>query len=124
MESTNLQKDVLSIFFTLYIQMKTYHFETKIYNRHYNVDTFLENYSKLYDRFIEVSMGHFGPINMDKYTITIEAVNDENIHQIAKEFTKVLQELKKLYENYSDLLNILDEIDAETNQLIYKLRLL
>jgi hypothetical protein len=124
MESTNLQKDVLSIFFTLYIQMKTYHFETKIYNRHYNVDTFLENYSKLYDRFIEVSMGHFGPINMDKYTITIEAVNDENIHQIAKEFTKVLQELKKLYEKYSDLLNILDEIDAETNQLIYKLRLL
>ena len=69
-------------------------------------------------------MGHFGPINMDKYTITIEAVNDENIHQIAKQFTQVLIELRKLYKNYSDLLNILDEIDAETNQLIYKLRLL
>ena len=124
MENTNLQKDVLSIFFTFYIQMKTYHFETKIYNRHYNVDTFLENYSKLYDRFIEVSMGHFGPINMDKYTITIETVNDENIHDMVKRFTQVLRELRELYTKYSDLLNIIDEIDAETNQLIYKLRLL
>ena len=104
--------------------MKTYHFETKIYNRHYNVDTFLENYSKLYDRFIEVSMGHFGPINMDKYTITIETVNDENIHDMVKRFTQVLRELRELYTKYSDLLNIIDEIDAETNQLIYKLRLL
>ncbi len=104
--------------------MKTYHFETKIYNRHYNVDTFLENYSKLYDRFIEVSMGHFGPINMDKYTITIEKVDDDNIHDITKQFTRVLNELRNIFRDYSDLLNIIDEIDAETNQLIYKLRLL
>lgn len=123
MEKTNLQKDVVSIFFTLYIQMKTYHFETKIYNRHYNVDVFLENYSKLYDRFIEVSMGHFGPINMGNFTIAIANVNDKNIHEIVKQFILVLQELKKLYTNHSDLLNIIDEIDAETNQLIYKLRL-
>jgi|688.fasta_scaffold315030_2 hypothetical protein len=123
METTNLQKDVVSIFFTLYIQMKTYHFETKIYNRHYNVDVFLENYSKLYDRFIEVSMGHFGPINMGNYTISIANVNDENIHEIVKQFISILQYLKKLYKNHSDLLNIIDEIDAETNQLIYKLRL-
>jgi len=124
MSDRNLQKDVLSIFFTLYIQMKTYHFETKIYNRHYNVDTYLENYSKLYDRFIEVSMGHFGPINMGKYTITIEQVNDDNIHQIAKQFTLILKELRNLFKEYSDLLNIIDEIDAETNQLIYKLKLI
>ena len=103
--------------------MKTYHFETKIYNRHYNVDVFLENYSKLYDRFIEVSMGHFGPINMGNYTISIANVNDENIHEIVKQFISILQYLKKLYKNHSDLLNIIDEIDAETNQLIYKLRL-
>lgn len=124
MENTNLQKDVVSIFFTFYLQIKTYHFETKIYNRHYNVDVYLENYSKLYDRFIEVSMGHFGPINMDKYTITIEKVNDENIHDIVRQFTLVLQELRKLYKSNSDLLNIIDEIDAETNQLLYKLRLI
>jgi hypothetical protein len=124
MNQPNLQKDVLSIFFTFYIQMKTYHFETKIYNRHYNVDTFLENYSKLYDRFIEVSMGHFGPINMDKYTITIDKVDDDNIHDITKQFTRVLNELRNIFRDYSDLLNIIDEIDAETNQLIYKLRLL
>jgi hypothetical protein len=124
MENTNLQKDVVSIFFTFYLQIKTYHFETKIYNRHYNVDVYLENYSKLYDRFIEVSMGHFGPINMDKYTITIEKVNDENIHDIVRQFTLVLQELRKLFKSNSDLLNIIDEIDAETNQLLYKLRLI
>ena len=104
--------------------MKTYHFETKIYNRHYNVDTFLENYSKLYDRFIEVSMGRFGPINMDTYTLTIEPVNDDNIHSIVNEFIKVLQEIKRLYTNFSDLLNIRDEIEAETYQLIYKMRLI
>ena len=103
--------------------MKTYHFETKIYNRHYNVDTFLENYGKLYDRFIEVSMGRFGPINMDTYTITIEPVNDDNIHNIVNEFIKVLQEIKRLYNEFSDLLNIRDEIEAETYQLIYKMRL-
>jgi hypothetical protein len=120
----NMQKDILSIFFTFYIQMKTYHFETKIYNRHYNVDTFLENYSKLYDRFIEVSMGRFGPINMDTYTLTIEPVNDDNIHSIVNEFIKVLQEIKRLYTNFSDLLNIRDEIEAETYQLIYKMRLI
>ena len=120
----NMQKDILSIFFTFYLQMKTYHFETKIYNRHYNVDTFLENYSKLYDRFIEVSMGRFGPINMDTYTLTIEPVNDDNIHSIVNEFIKVLQEIKRLYNDFSDLLNIRDEIEAETYQLIYKMRLI
>jgi hypothetical protein len=120
----NKQKDILSIFFTFYIQMKTYHFETKIYNRHYNVDTFLENYSKLYDRFIEVSMGRFGPINMDTYTITIEPVNDVNIHSFLNEFIKVLQEIKRLYNDFSDLLNIRDEIETETYQLIYKMRLI
>jgi len=120
----NMQKDILSIFFTFYLQMKTYHFETKIYNRHYNVDTFLENYSKLYDRFIEVSMGRFGPINMDTYTLTIEPINDDNIHSIVNEFIKVLQEIKRLYNDFSDLLNIRDEIEAETYQLIYKMRLI
>jgi len=119
-----MQKDILSIFFTFYLQMKTYHFETKIYNRHYNVDTFLENYSKLYDRFIEVSMGRFGPINMDTYTLTIEPINDDNIHSIVNEFIKVLQEIKRLYNDFSDLLNIRDEIEAETYQLIYKMRLI
>jgi hypothetical protein len=104
--------------------MKKYNFETKIYNRHYNVDTFLDNYSKLYDRFIEVSMGHFGPINMDKYTITIEKVDDNSIHELTRQFTEVLNELRNIFTKYSDLLNIIDEIDAETNQLIYKLRLL
>jgi len=124
MDNPKLQKDVVSIFFTFYIQMKTYHFETKIYNRHYNVDTFLENYSKLYDRFVEVSMGHFGAINMGRYTLSIEPVDDDNIHNIVKEYIKVLAELKRIYKDFSDLLNIIDEIEAETHQLMYKLRLI
>ena len=124
MSHRNLQKDVLSIFFTFYLQIKTYHFETKIYNRHYNVDTFLNNYSKLYDRFIEVSMGHLGPINMNTYTITIDQVDDDNIHGIVNQFILILKELRNLFNNYSDLLNIIDEIDAETHQLKYKLSLI
>ena len=104
--------------------MKTYHFQTKIYNRHYNVDTFLEEYSKLYDRFIEVCMGKFGIINMGDYELQIRAVDDDNIFDIVNDFNLFLYQVRENYAKYSELINICDEIQAIINLLLYKLRLI
>jgi hypothetical protein len=111
-------------FLLFYIQMKTYHFQTKIYNRHYNVDTFLEEYSKLYDRFVEVCMGKFGIQNMGDYELQIRTVNDDNIFEIVNDFNLFLHQVIKNYAEHSVLINICDEIEAEVNLMLYKLRLI
>ena len=120
---TEVQKRVVFGLFRWYIQMKSFHFMTKIYNRHYNVDQYLDAYSKLYDKLVEVCMGHHGQIHLGDYQLTIENIDDGNVLDHVARFQEFLSSLKVVYAENSDILNIRDEIEAETAKLVYLLRL-
>jgi DNA-binding ferritin-like protein len=118
-----LQKLVVSTFFTFYLQMKTFHFQTESYNRHANVDAFLKEYSELYDRFVEVCMGRHGTIEMGDYSLAIKSIDDDNVLEHVDTFLDFLDELRELYADYPDLLNIRDEMEAAVHVMVYKLNL-
>jgi len=115
---------VFQRFFQFYIQMKTYHFATRIYNRHYNIDGFLKQYSELYDRFVEACMGKHGSPVFRPFQLSIGAIYDMNVFRHVTEFCAFIRQIRSTeYKNDSELLNILDEIDAELDKLLYLLRL-
>ena len=118
------QTRVFQRFFQFYIQMKTYHFATRIYNRHYNIDGFLKQYSELYDRFVEACMGKHGTPVFRPFQLSIGAIDDRSVFRHVEEFRAFLRNIRSAeYKHDSDLLNILDEIDAEVDKLLYLLRL-
>ena len=119
-----IQNDVVRTFFKFYIQLKSYHFMTRIYHKHENVDKFLEKYSELYDKIVEVCMGHHGIINLGDFTIEIKDINDNNVSEHINEFSKsALSNMRAIYKDNSDILNIIDEMEAELNKLQYQLLL-
>lgn len=119
----DIQKGVVLGLFRWYLQMKSYHFQTEIYNRHYNVDQYLEAYSKLYDTLVEACMGHHGRVHLGDYQITIDSIDDNNVLDHVAKFQEFLTGLKVVYAENSDILNIRDEIEAETAKLVYLLQL-
>ena len=119
----DIQKGVVLGLFRWYLQMKSYHFQTEIYNRHYNVDQYLDAYSKLYDKLVEACMGHHGRVHLGDYQITIDSIDDSSVFEQIDKFQEFLTSLKVVYAENSDILNIRDEIEAETAKLIYLLRL-
>ena len=97
---------------------------TRIYHKHENVDKFLEKYSELYDKIVEVCMGHHGIINLGDFTIEIKDINDNNVSEHINEFSNIaLSNMRAIYKDNSDILNIIDEMEAELNKLQYQLSL-
>ncbi len=97
---------------------------TRIYHKHENVDKFLEKYSELYDKIVEVCMGHHGIINLGDFTIEIKDINDNNVSEHINEFSNsALSNMRAIYKDNYDILNIIDEMEAELNKLQYQLLL-
>ncbi len=118
------QQTVYEKFVSLYVGLKGYHFTTKFYNRHRAIDKFMEQYSGLYDKFMESCMGHHGQMTLQSYTLSIPTINDDNILEYLHQFLQYLLEyIGEHYHNYPDLINIRDEMITEVEQLIYLLRL-
>ena len=91
------QNDVVRTFFKFYIQLKSYHFMTRVYHKHENVDKFLEKYSDLYDKIVEVCIGHHGIVSLCDYILEIKDINDDNVSDHINEF-------KNIYSRQSDSL--------------------
>jgi len=122
--NTPHQTRVFQRFFQFYIQLKTYHFSTRIFNRHYNTDTFLKEFAELYDRFVEACMGKHGAPVFRAFQLSIETIDDRNVFQRVQSFRNFLRQIRaNEYKNDSDLLNIIDEMDAEIDKYLYLLRL-
>jgi hypothetical protein len=120
----NTQQTVYEKFMTLYVGLKGYHFTTKIFNRHKAIDEFMENYSGLYDKFMESCMGHHGQMTLQSYTLNVPVINDDTILEYLHHFLTFLRDdIGNHYRNYPDLINIRDEMTTEVERLIYLLRL-
>ena len=119
-----VQKHVLMSFYKWQLMVKSFHFSTKYNVRHEAAGKYLDNFMEDYDKFMEVCMGHHGQFEMDReYTITLDKVNDDNILEHVEEFSEILNDLRVPYEEHTDLLNIIDEMEANLNRLVYLLKL-
>lgn len=116
------QRGVLLGFYRWFIQMKTYHFTTPNYNHHKIVDEYLSKYSDLYDAFMEVCMGKHQKVKIGEFSLEIGEINENNLYKHIDGFIRFLSNLKEVYSEDADLLNIRDELEAETNRMVYLLR--
>lgn len=118
-----VQREMVIGFYKWQLILKSFHFMTKYVVKHEASDRYLKSFTEKYDKFVEVCMGHHDQVELGEFNIHITIINDTNIFDHIKEFQQVLLTLKNAYAEYSDLLNILDEMESDLHQFVYLLRL-
>ena len=120
------RSDLLQFCLNMWVQLKTFHWQTYSYPRHKAVDSSLEKLSDLMDRFVETYQGRykmrFSPIagKNDKIDIknhseqTIDEYIDQAIQFLSTSFSQYVDEKRD-----TDLINIRDEMIGELHQLRY-----
>jgi len=104
------------------IVMKLYHFQTEEYGAHKASDSYLEKYANTLDKFLEVAQGIYGKITLKKYSLSGSSHNDENIFKhINGMITYWREKIDDVLDNYTDLINIRDELVGDAEQLKYLL---
>jgi len=106
-------------------QIKLYHWKTSSFSRHKGTDKFLEKYDKLLDEFVEVLSGCRNEKIHDSFSVNYKKITDSTAEGFVIKFRDwVSNKLPALlYEHESDLMNLKDEILANTNRLLYLFRL-
>ena len=104
------------------IVMKLYHFQTELYGAHKASDGYISKYADTLDKFLEVAQGIYGKITLKKYSLSGTAHNDENIiKHINGMITYWRTKIDDVLAEYTDLINIRDELVADAEQLKYLL---
>lgn len=113
---------IIQVFFHMLLNIKLYHWETKMFSRHKASDELHGSLSELTDKFIEVYMGRYSrPEFKSSFDITVRQLNDSNVVKVLQEYIKFLKHDVTLIlkESDTDLLNIRDEILSEFNKTLY-----
>jgi len=104
------------------VVMKLFHFQTEHYGAHKASDNYIEKYSGVFDRFLEVAQGIYGKISLKKYSLTGSSHTDENI---IKHLDGMIiywrSKIDDILDEYTDLINIRDELVGDAEQLKYLL---
>lgn len=125
----------LSRFLSFLNQLKVYHWQTFSYAEHKAFGKAYEDLDELFDQFIEVYYGKYGKneASTDYYAVAESYVGGPDLSgnagkpkkNIGNKKRELLAYLRKdlLTETDTDLLNIVDEIEASINRLQYLLDL-
>jgi hypothetical protein len=113
----------LSVIFLVLNQLKVDHWQTKKHSEHIALGQAYEALDDLFDRFVEVFYGRVGVNTNNKitYAIKVDSYSTELIKNYTQMRDNVILYLRDLTAGYDMLKNIQDEIEAEFDQLIYKL---
>ena len=104
------------------IIMKLFHFQTAQYGAHKASDAYLEKFAATMDKFLEIAQGIYGKITLKKYTLKGTAHTDANITKhIDAIITVMRSKIDDILEEYTDLINIRDEMVGDLEQLKYLL---
>lgn len=104
------------------IIMKLFHFQTTMYGAHKASDSYLSKFADTMDRFLEIAQGIYGKVTLKKYTLTGSAHTDENIvNHLEGMITLLREKINDILANYTDLINIRDELVGDIEQLKYLL---
>lgn len=104
-------------------QARIWHIQTKSYAEHKALNDFYEEIGDLQDKIIETVSGHYGLDNgsvglkLDKY------VSKEYTKEKLVQFAKGIDKFKITFKSKSDIVSILDDIDALTNRTLYLLEM-
>lgn len=104
------------------IVVKLYHFQTQQYGAHKASDAYIEKYANTLDKFLEVAQGIYGKITLKKYSLAGSSHTDENIIKHINGMIMYWREkIDDILGNYTDLINIRDELVGDAEQLKYLL---
>lgn len=104
------------------IVLKLFHFQTELYGAHKASDSYLEKYAQTMDKFLEIAQGIYGKISLKKYTLTGSSHSDNNIIKHLDGMITLLREkIDDVLDDYTDLINVRDELVGDAEQLKYLL---
>ena len=104
------------------IILKLFHFQTVHYGAHKASDAYLEKFAGTMDKFLEIAQGIYGKITLKKYTIKGTAHTDANIiKHIDAIITLMRTKINDILAEYTDLINVRDEMVGDLEQLKYLL---
>jgi hypothetical protein len=104
------------------VVMKLFHFQTELYGAHKASDGYLEKFAGTMDKFLEIAQGIYGRITIKKYTLSGSSHTDANIVKHLEGIITLLREkIDDILDNYTDLINIRDELVGDLEQLKYLL---
>ena len=104
------------------VVMKLFHFQTELYGAHKASDMYLEKFAGTMDKFLEIAQGIYGRITIKKYTLSGSSHRDNNIINHIEGIIKFLRTgIDELLADYTDLINVRDEIVGDAEQLKYLL---
>jgi hypothetical protein len=102
--------------------LKLFHFQTEKYGAHKASDTYLEKYANTMDKFLEVAQGIYGKVTLKKYTLSGSSHTDENIvKHLNGIITYMREKIDDVLDEYTELINIRDELVGDAEQLKYLL---
>jgi hypothetical protein len=104
------------------VVLKLFHFQTEQYGAHKASDAYLEKFAGVMDRFLEIAQGIYGKITIKKYGLNGSSHTDENIlRHLNGMITYLREKIDDVLGNYTDLINIRDELVGDLEQLKYLL---
>ena len=104
------------------VVLKLFHFQTEHYGAHKASDAYLEKFAGTMDKFLEIAQGIYGKITLKKYGLTGSSHTDENIvKHLDGMLTYLREKIDDVLGEYTDLINVRDELAGDLEQLKYLL---
>ena len=124
MENKDLQQYIQDIV-QLQVQIKFFHWQTKIYAKHIALDGLFDAIIANIDEFTETAMGKYGRVDFSGVSYTFDNITDAGIANMIDGFidTAIAFDGKVDAKKDSDLLNLRDELLGKLNQTKYLLTL-
>lgn len=105
------------------IQVKLYHWQTKVYARHVASDSLFSNINSLIDKFVEIYIGKYERpvLNKQQSTIKLDNHSDKAMEAYLHSWIVYLRDKlpTMLDKKDTDLLNIRDEMMGLINNTLY-----
>lgn len=104
------------------IVMKLFHFQTELYGAHKASDSYLEKFAATMDKFLEIAQGIYGRLTIKKFKLEGSSHSDDNIMKHIEGIISLLRTgIDDVLDNYTDLINVRDELVGDAEQLKYLL---
>jgi hypothetical protein len=104
------------------VVMKLFHFQTNLYGAHKASDTYGEKFAATMDKFLEIAQGIYGKVTLKKYSLTGSSHTDENILKHLDGIIILLRsKIDDILAEYTELINVRDELVGDAEQLKYLL---
>jgi hypothetical protein len=123
MENKDLQQYIQDIV-QLQVQVKFFHWQTKIYSKHIALDRLFDAIIANIDEFTETAMGKYGRIDVAGLSYTFINVSDENVVSVVDGAIDMCIKVQSAFDkDDTDLMNLRDTILGKLNQTKYLLTL-